>query len=228
MLNHPDLSLRLPLQGNPTDLSAYGHVGTAVGSPTYAAGVFGSELILNGSTQYITYPDHAALNATTKMSVSAWVKPGSAKTNSILSKGDNGAAATISYRMLLSTAHKLLVLVTSSGTVGAGTSKYYLSAEAGAINTPMHVGFTWDSGTLLLYVRGVQAVSPTKVYDAAFSSIHQNTEELTVGVYRFNGAVYLSDAFNGGLDEVQIYKGVAFSPADMLRIAQGFHPLGRS
>jgi hypothetical protein len=44
-----------------------------------------------------------------------------------------------------------------------------------------HIAFTFDSGTLKLFVDGVEDVNPTKTNDHAISSLHDSTADLSFG-----------------------------------------------
>jgi hypothetical protein len=66
--------LFLPLQNVLTDRSGKGRTVTAVGSPGYADSPFGRAISLDGSTQYLTVPNSAALTSN-DFACAAWVFP---------------------------------------------------------------------------------------------------------------------------------------------------------
>ena len=64
-----------PFDGNANDVSGNGNNGTAVGSPTYVAGIQGQAINFNGSSQYVTVPDSNSLHLGPAYTVSFWAKP---------------------------------------------------------------------------------------------------------------------------------------------------------
>ena len=57
-----DTVLHLHLESSGADSSAYNATPTAIGSPTFSTGKWGNGLVLNGSSQYVTYPNAACYN----------------------------------------------------------------------------------------------------------------------------------------------------------------------
>ena len=86
----------------------------------------------------------------------------------------------------------------TNSTTGA-TSKTYDSSITAFDSTWHHVAFTWDAGTLELYVDGVKDTSVTKTADNAVTSIRTTTAALTIG----NGTNNFY--FDGNIDEVAVW-----------------------
>jgi hypothetical protein len=72
MLTTPSCQIWLPFEGNGNDFSGKGRNGSAVGTPTYAAGVVGRCVALNGTTQRFDMGN--TLASTDSMSCAAWFR----------------------------------------------------------------------------------------------------------------------------------------------------------
>ena len=66
--------------------------------------------------------------------------------------------------------------------------------------------FTWDNGTLKLFVDGIEDTSPTKSVDDTFSSLYNSGVAVTVGCYFNNGTP--TNLWDGMADELALYASV--------------------
>src|SRR5438045_1044749 len=58
-----------------SDVTATHHLGTLNGAGWTAAGKYGAGLTFNGSSSWVTIPDHPSLDLTTGATLMAWVYP---------------------------------------------------------------------------------------------------------------------------------------------------------
>lgn len=74
---------------------------------------------------------------------------------------------------------------------GAGTSQkqYISSVNAIAANVRHHLGFTFNAGTFRLYIDGVVDPNPTKMGDAAITTVLNSTAKITIASQLNSGAV---------------------------------------
>ena len=191
------------LDGNVTDSGPNGLNGTAVGSPTYAAGKYDDAISLNGSSQYVTVPDSAFLEGSGgDISVFIWVNPTSyVGTMHAISKW----TATNGWRIA---PRSFDILVTIGGTnVGRGsgvpTGEWTL------------IGFTKTGTTCKVYQNGAQVGT-----DASVGTALSNTQLMNIGK-RSNAN---EDYFNGLLDDASVWQRV-LTPAEISDLYNSTCPL---
>ena len=178
--------------GNADDTSGGGHNGTVNGA-TLATGQIGQCYDFDGTNDYIEVPHSTDLDATTALSISAWIYLDDyGAWSGIVTKGIN----TANYSLQLSS--------TGSGqlqffTGGSPWNKLVRSSSALGLSTWRHVVATWDNGVVKLYVDG-----DLDTVEIVTWSITPNTEALTFGSdYPGN-----DEYFNGKIDEVAVWTRV--------------------
>ena len=163
----------------------------------------GSCLSFNGSSDYINIADDAVFNFGSKMTVMAWIKGGPQSDKYFLGHYE-GSGNNRSWLFGSISSNKLVVLLSSNGSWDAGYRKSYYSTSAVAFDSSWHlVGFTWNSGSLKLYIDG-QDVSVTKTYDDSFTAIYNSSGNLSFGTYLIGG-VPASSYYTGLVDETRLY-----------------------
>ena len=145
---------------------------------------------------------------TDEMSAFIWAKGNEQISKSFFGQGGAGVGINKrSWRLMTgdwSFEDKLAVYLSDDGTASFGHRKYYYTDSAIAFdNYWHHVGFTWNSGTLKLYVDGKEA-SVTKDNDDAITSLYNTDADVSIGcdVTIPPPATYL---FAGYLDEAYIF-----------------------
>ncbi len=148
------------------------------------------------SSQYVTVANTSALNPTTAMSISLWLKRSSLGTRQIfIGKGDALSNATTQYWVELNTSNQL------SFNLYSGTNSYILIATDKTITDTSswhHVTVTWDGTTQRLYLDGL-ASTVTTAFSGTLNSTSSNFSLGRVGSY--NGFY-----FDGFIDEVKMYR----------------------
>jgi len=155
----------------------------------------------DGSDDYVAVADAAALDFSTEMTFSAWVK-GAAQSATIAAKYQTSSSQR-SWRVYgISGSGGIGVGVSSDGTWSSTTTKDYVTSGVTALdNTWHHVAFTFSANDLRIYIDGVQA-AVTATYDATVNSIYQGTSELTIGAHLNGGS---SSRYAGNIDEVTVW-----------------------
>lgn len=98
---------------------------------------------------------------------------------------------------------RMRVLLSSTGAYGSTTSKDYLTTAEVFDNSWHLYGFSWDSGTLKLYVDGREQ-TVTKTYDASFTSIFNTSSDIIVGARIISNVP--SGFYTGQVGEYYVYK----------------------
>ncbi|MEO1096707.1 MAG: LamG-like jellyroll fold domain-containing protein, partial [Bacteroidota bacterium] len=203
----------LPFDGNANDISGNGLNGTVNGATLIAdrEGNTNGAYSFDGVDDEITILSQPALNMTQALSVSVWVKaiPHSTGDNAgiVIAKhdgsgnerswsiGTNAVGSSIGSRMQ--------VTVSANGTNQSNAFKTYYTSIDVFDNTWHHVAFTFDAGTLKLFVDGSEDTNAVKYIDGNISTLHTSTTSVTVGHHYMSGVP--SKFLEGDIDDVQIY-----------------------
>ncbi|HET6694917.1 MAG TPA: LamG domain-containing protein, partial [Gaiellaceae bacterium] len=143
----------------------------------------------DGVNDIVSVPHSASLNATSGVTIEAWVKR--TKTGAwqnILAKPGNGAVAAQNYALWINTTNQPVAFF------GNGSSS--VGAYAPAIDTNWHhIVATYDNATAKVYIDGVLRVSTSSSIQ-----LSANTQPLLIGRTTDNIRI-----FGGTLDEVAVY-----------------------
>ena len=172
-----------------TDGSGRGNNGTISGATRTTAGKFGSALTFDGVNDWVTVPDSASLDLSTRATLEAWVFP--------TSLGNAWRTAVMKEQpgQLVYGLYANNDLSRPSGHLFTSSDLYSTGSAQLALNAWSHLAMSWDGTTQRLYVNGTQvasrAVGGTLVNSA--------------GVLRFGGNGVWSEWFAGRLDEIRVY-----------------------
>ena len=168
----------------------------------------------NGTTDNVRIPDSVSLSPVNAMSAFVWVKGAAQNGKGVLSHYDSA----INKRAFFLTSHstytnKLHVVISDDGTLGVGHRKNYYSSIISFDNTPHLIGFTFGTGTLKLYIDGIEDTNTTKTYDDAITTIHNSTADIMIGCYLNSGTP--TSLFTGYISKPHMWKR-AITPAEAL------------
>ncbi len=151
-------------------------------------GKFGKGLYFNGTSSWLTVPDHASLDLTRRMTLEAWVKPqaGSGK-RTILAKLGRGSNA---YALNAATHGG-----GAGGVAGIGGAKKVTAPDDLPLGKWTHIAVTYDGAALRLFFNGAQ-IGTTPV---------QGKMTTSGGPLRIGGNFIGGGWFKGVIDEVRIY-----------------------
>ena len=186
------------------DSSGGGRDGVVRGNPRWVAGVAGSALRLDGSGDYVSVPDAAALDPGGPMSVSVWVRPERVGTQYVVKKG---SSTVDGYEVGLSSSGSVFFRLnagSSGNTYRVDSSSAYPSDGS----RWMHVVGTFDGSRVRLFVDGALQGSVRGPV-----SVGANSLPLGLGA---EGSGYRP--VTGTVDEVGVY-GYALSEAEVAALA---------
>jgi hypothetical protein len=185
------------------DMSGNGLDGTLVDGPSFAAGMFGSAIQLDGSnTQYVDCGTDPAFDITEQLTVAAWIKMEHVDDRQPIVNKEGDGIRGVGYR------------VESPGTVHVQLYK-----TGGAVKTDLystinleadrwyHVAYTYEfvgdgSSITRLYIDGEEHVST----EATVGPLETNEQIQEIGRYVWSGSY--QKFFNGLIDEVVIFNHV--------------------
>jgi hypothetical protein len=159
----------------------------------------------DGVSKIVRIPGTSSIhNLTTAMSAFVWFKTTSTVNNTgLLAKNDYNGHRCWGIETLTS-GTKAIGMVSADGSVA---SKTY--ATRAIINDGIwhHFGWTYTSGTLKIYLDGVEDTSPVKVTDTAITTINIDaTTNVTIGGLLFGGTPSLLNA--GRTNQPRIFNRV--------------------
>jgi len=196
---------------NNADDSYSNNHGTIMNNMGFDSGKIGQGFSFDGVDDYVVVPEDNALDLDSTYSIFQWVYPTENKLHAVISKGD-GAVAQFSYRININSDKTLAVIISKDGRILAETSKYYwTTTNLINWNEWQHVGFTFNSGVLKLYINGEEATNVYKYFDNSFTNTHNSANDLFIGMYEHYSIPYTQDAFKGKIDEVAIFDRVLSS-----------------
>ena len=178
-----------------------------------ADGILNTCYSFDGSNDEVTVPDDATLDISTNFSAFIWIK-----NNNAASTNDNDFAFC---RWDHNNNRQWAIASNPSGGVriylGTSTTvrKQYNTTTDLTDDTWHLIGFTFDSGTLKVYVDGVERTTGddlVKSTDLSITTIDATNEPLTVGARQRNGNE--ENFFNSNIDEISFW-GRTLSDTDI-------------
>ncbi len=187
--------------GNANDQSGNSNNGTVNGA-TLTTDRFGntnSAYFFNGTSGYIDVPHSSSLTFTANaISVSFWAKiisvPSSGYNGLILSKQSGSGTSQQGFNLFDNTAQTVGLSIRNGGATVSGSNNYSVT-----LNQYHHFTYTFNNGTAISYLDGVQTNSVT----GQTGTIGANTLNLLIGKASWSNINALN--FNGIIDEMQIY-----------------------
>lgn len=174
----------------------------------------------DGVSDYVSIPDINESN--TAFSAMCWVKTTAVDwTNTFFAHWDNTSGqrswVILPSRTAETNGKKLMVYITDDGSGNSSRSKRYYGTTDVSDGTWHHCAFTWDNGTLKLYVDGIEETT-TKVWDVAFTSILNSSGPLSIGAV--NPTVGGTSPIDAHIADCRIYDAV-LSTTDIAAIYGG-------
>lgn len=140
----------------------------------------------DGLTNSLTIPDFLETgNSAKELSALIWVYPENEAETFFGHAGLPSQYGWIFQRLSSSPSYAdlsafITFLISTDGTAAAGAAKYYTSSLKQKAFSWGLQGFTFNNGTLDLYIQGVLDPSPTKTWDPAITTIHNSTADILV------------------------------------------------
>ena len=169
--------------------------GTITGATYSTSCVYGTCLSFDG-TDYVTVLHANTPVFTSAMTAMGWVK-GVSQSKVIIGQFDSNAQRSW---VIYSFANKLRVLLSADG---GAIQKDYSTTNSIAFDDKWHlVGFTYNAGTLTLYVDGAIA-AVTQNINGTCNSLFDSSAALTIGCYLASGTP--ADLFTGSIDDTRLF-----------------------
>jgi uncharacterized repeat protein (TIGR01451 family) len=194
------------------DSSGWGNDANLSGSPSWAPSPKGLALDFDGSTDYGVVSDQWALDPTTSLTLSAWIKPQAQGSLDIISRAAAGSVDGYALSLTPSTAStnpRTVVMqfneASSGNTFRVNSTTQYPTNGS----TWMHVAATYDGTTMRMYINGEEERS-----EVGPASIAANLINVGIGA-QSDG----TRKFRGQLDDVRIYRR-ALSATEITELAK--------
>lgn len=215
---HPMMTLWLQLNGTTVDDSGTGNTGALVNSPSYSDG----GVLLNGTTQYITVADADSLEMRlVDVTLFMRFKTVGTGTYQLVTKRSTAGGSYDGYNLAIVSGKA----TTAFRHTATANTDIVVTGASNVNDGGWHsIGATYDrDANLTLYVDGYADGTPASI--AAYSAVDLNTTNVFAVGARVPTPAPIDLFFPGTVDDVQLYKGVAFSAANMLRLHQGIFPI---
>jgi hypothetical protein len=211
------LLARYEFVSDASDTSGYGNNGSLSNSAAVANGVLYTQ---SSGTNFVHIPDFAY--PTNDFSAFIWVCATNTNNRWIFNHWNNVAGSYRSWGIAMANTawtttpkpdgNEFSVILSSNG--GATQLKGYWVDESitGAWH---HVGFTFDSGTLLLYLDGTAATLAESQRDAAMGGVYDSAYALGIGADSVDSGG--RNPCYGAFDDARIY-GRALEPNEVFQI----------
>lgn len=160
-----------------------------------------------GIDEYVDFLNPPSLRFINNFSVSAWIKIEDNGELTILSKGDRGAAKTVSW-YLQSKGSKIKVILSADGDDG-GVIKRYVINQILSQGIWYQVGFDFASDVLRLYLNGDEQ-TPVKKKDDTVNALYDSADSLIMGAQRKDAG--FERYYDGKLDEVSLWRRTLSAP----------------
>ena len=196
---------------NATDSSGNGSNGALQNGPTWTTGVSGSALNFDGVNDTLYVGNWGGLTSITNaVTVAAWV----------YRNANQSGFVTVASRQVGTTYYEHFYLGFENGNYRwlVNTSSGYSNVALGGaapLGQWVHLVGTYDGSTVKLYANGVQQFSTP--HSGTFAS---DTTGITFGVNHNDASRAPNEAFNGKLDEVNVYS-YALTAQQVQQLYQG-------
>jgi len=200
--------------GNRADESAGGHTATDINTVLFDTGhISNAATFVAAQEEALNIVDHADFQPGAAFSVACWIKTSTINTGIFQSLAL--ADVKLAGIQLIVDGNGKVVLVSGKNTgVGAGVDFHSVVSDnvvtTGAL---IHVGGTWNGTHLRIYRAGLSDAVPVAWANAP---VYQDPNYVRIGCKNHTGAN--EQWFNGLIDELLFWKGVAISDAEMLQV----------
>src|SRR6185312_2334068 len=174
-----------------TDVSGNGNNGTVLGGATWtAAGKNGGALEFDGTNDRVSIPSSPSLNATTAVTIEAWVFPTATQS------GWRAIVQKEADSYLLHASNDAGPLrPAAGGTFPGGVVQSISAPSAIAVNTWTHLAMTYDGTAIRIFVNGTQVTSTPRT-----GALQTNNNQLSIA-----GTTVYGEFFRGRIDDVRVY-----------------------
>ena len=189
---------------------------TATGAPVYSGlspfgNTYAGSVLLNGTSQYLSVPDNAALNmGTSDFTVESWVYTNSGTTGAIVSKDGTSAVSWPQYQLAITSGGEFeaTISTTTTSSPPGSPSARLTGTTTIIVGTWYHVAVTRVGTNATLWINGVSEATSSTVP----ATLNTRNQPTTIGTLNNGGtgATFL----NGFLSNARIVKGTAVYTAN--------------
>jgi uncharacterized repeat protein (TIGR01451 family) len=186
------------------DVSGWGNDADIVGSPAWVPGANGLALDLDGTSRAVV-SDQAQLDATTGLTISAWLQPGADADQDVISRAIGGSVDGYTLGLSSSsspTSPRTVFLRLNEASSGHVYQVNSISQYPSSGATWIHVTATYDGAMMRMFINGVEEASAPGP-----ASIAAQPVDLGIGAQADGARPY-----RGAIDEVKIYDRAVGAP----------------
>jgi hypothetical protein len=184
-----------------TDSSTNANNGTLTNGPTWGTGKIGSDVVFDGTDDYITIPDSDALDVTdsTNFTLSGWFNRNTFATDdTIIAKSNGQAGSDTGYNVYIDDATDKLTVVANDG-----TDQYKKESVSTFTATGWHhFALSWDDNSSANTKLFIDGVSETTTNTGTFANVNSLANALT---FRLGAESDNGNPFDGQIDEARVY-----------------------
>lgn len=199
--------------GNRADTSGNNHIATDINTVLYDIGKIGNAaLFVAAQQECFSVVDHADLKPTTPFSIACWIK--TTDYYGIFQSFALASSKVAGIQLIVNGNGKVVLMSGKNTGIVDGTDfKTVVSSTAVTTGSLVHVGGTWNGTHLRIYVAGL---SDATAVAWANAPAYQATNYVRIGCKNNTGTNL--EWFNGLIDELIFWNGVALSDAEMLQV----------
>lgn len=131
------------------------------------------------NSDYVRIPDSPSLSPVDAMTAMIWMK-GAVQSGMVIYSHYDYQINQRSFMIRNSNVY-FSAIISDDGTTGTGHFKTYTSSIAVYDSAWHKIGFTFNAGTLKLFIDGIEDTNPTKNFDGAITTIHDSTADIMLG-----------------------------------------------
>jgi len=204
------------------DASGKGNGGTLENGATWTEGPLESNnsavAFVANDDEFIRIPHDTVFDVAEELTVSAWVKGQAQAGKHTFAHWDTNGNQRSWYLGTGGTStDKLRVGVSKDGNDSSTSAKNYESSLVAFDGDWHHIAFTFNNGSLRLFVDGIEDLDPNKINDAAMTSVATSTADLTIGSSLNNNNP--TSEFTGSVSDVRLYNR-ALTPDEVARVSR--------
>jgi len=176
--------------------------------PTDTTGALGTNLIFNGTDNYVTIADGSKMlgTSTANMTIEAWVKIDTLPAAGVMSVASaaysTGVSTGATWELLIQSTGKILFQYKNNNDIAVSFSKF---TSASNLNTGVwhHISVARNGTSAQIYIDGV--ANTTTGTDVAANTVAMQAQPVNIGARVIDGNGTRQNFFSGQIDEVRLW-----------------------
>jgi len=180
---------------------------------TYSDGGTIKKLDFDGTDDYVSCGNGDTLQITDKLSVRAIIGVGSQGSSETFVSKYSTTTDIRSWSIQTQTgeSRKVRVIVSDNGEYTDHTKDYYTTNDILGTSGYNEVGFTFDGGTLKIYVDSTEITAITKTRDDSITSIYNTSADMVIGNIEGGAQHYTGSILNVGVWDTAVLSAADFT-----------------